>query len=145
MQKNKFNFSRKVASLAVVSATIFSPTLTGAQGPPRKFAVFNAPDLSQYENLEELENALPEIIEHASMTMLTPDGRLQTVHLPNNNQMVAAVANANRQAQQRHEELVASGMSSAEAEEQVFLEIHQGKFGGEVYGNFTVTDGCTIV
>lgn len=142
--QNKNNLWKRLTSLFALFSITFCPSETSAQ-PPFKFAFYNAPELSQYETNEELENALPEIIEHVSMTMLTPDGRLQTVHLPNNNQMVAAVANANRQAQQRHEELVASGMSPEEAEEQVISEIHQGKFGGEVYGKFTVTDGCTIV
>ncbi len=146
MQKNKFNFSKNLASLAVLSATTFSPMLTCAQEPPQwKFAVYSAPDLSQYKNLEELENALADIIENVSMTTLTPDGRFQTVHLHNNNQMVDAVANANRQAQQRYEELVASGMSPEEAEEQVISEIHQDKFIDNVPGHATITDGCNIV
>lgn len=142
--QNKNNLWKRLTSLFALFSITFCPSETSAQ-PPFKFAFYNSPDLSQYETNDDLENAIPDIIGNASLTMLTPDGRCQTVYLPNNNQMVNAIVNANRQAQQRFEELEASGMSQKEAEEQVISEIHQGKFGGEVHGNFTVTDGCNIV
>lgn len=140
MQRRKTHFQKKLASLAILSSVTFLQNVSCAQ-PNSNSAL----DLSQYKTNEEVENALSEIITNYSRVVVNFDGSVQTVHLPNNNQMVNAVANSNRQAHQRMCELIDSGMSPEAALQQVLGEIEQGNFIGDIPSGATFTDDCNIV
>ena len=140
MQINKTRFQKNLASLAILSSVTFLQNVSCAQ-PNSNSAL----DLSQYKTNEEVENALPDILKNYSRIVVNFDGSVQTAHLPDNNQMVNAVANSNRQAHQRMYELSASGMSPEAALQQVLGEIEQGKFIGDIPSGATFTDGCNIV
>lgn len=140
MQRNKTRFQKNLASLAILSSATFLQNISCAQ-PHSNSAL----DLSQYKTNEEVENALPDILKNYSRIVINAAGSVQTVHLPNNNQMVNAVANSNRQAHQRMYELIASGMSPEAALQQVLGEIEQGNFIGDIPGGATFTDDCNIV
>ena len=140
MQRRKTHFQKNLASLAILSSVTFLQNASCAQ-PNSNSAL----DLSQYKTNEEVEYVLPDILKNYSRIVINFDGSIQTAHLPDNNQMVNAVANSNRQAHQRMCELIDSGLSPEAALQQVLGEIEQGNFIGDIPSGATFTDGCNIV